>query len=96
MSRIVVISGTEGERRIDYSTFSSKEIDQRIKAYQKQYGSFRKFLHGYDCEFSPPEDYVTLVDWESLLAEQKARKRGTKKPVRSARKEQRRRQSRPG
>jgi len=74
MSRIVVISGTEGKRKIDYSTLSPKEIDQRVKAYQKQHGSFRKFLQGYDCESSPPEDYVALIDWESLLAEQKARK----------------------
>ena len=89
MSRVVVISGTEGERRIDYSTLSPKEIDKRVRAYQGQYGSFRKFLHGYDCESSPPEDYVTLIDWESLLAEQKARKRGTEKPATSARRKHR-------
>ena len=89
MSRVVVISGTEGERRIDYSTLSPKEIDKRVRAYQKQYRSFRKFLHGYDCESSPPEDYVTLIDWESLLAEQKARKRGTEKPATSARRKHR-------
>ena len=89
MSRIVVIRGTQGERRIDYSTLSPKEIDKRVRAYQKQYGSFRRFLHGYDCESSPPEDYVTLVDWESLLAEQKARKRGAEKPATSTRRKQR-------
>jgi hypothetical protein len=74
MSRIVIISGTEGEHRIDYSTLAPIEIDKRIKAYQRQYGSFRKFFHAYDCESSPPEDSVTLVDWESLLAERKVRK----------------------
>ena len=89
MSCIVVISGTEEERSIDYSSLSSKEIDKRVRAYQKQYSSFRKFLYGYDCEFSPPEDYVTLVDWESLLAEQKTRKRGTERPAMSMRKKQR-------
>ncbi len=89
MSRIVVISGTEGERRIDYSLLSPKEIDKRVRAYQKQYGSFRKFLHGYDCGSSPPEDYVTLVDWESLLAEQKARKCGIEKPATSTRRKHR-------
>jgi len=96
MSRVVVISGTEGEQRIDYSTFSPKEIDKKVRAYQRQYGSFRKFLHSYDCEFSPPEDYVTLVDWEALLAEQKARKRSIKKPATSAGRKQRRRRSKPG
>ena len=88
MSRIVVISGTEGERRIDYSILSPKEIDRKVIAYQQQYGSFRKFFHGYDCEFSPPEDYVTLVDWESLLAEQKARKRSKARPPASAQRKQ--------
>ena len=90
MSHIVIISGTEGERRIDYSTLSPKEIDKRVRAYQQQYGSFRKFFHGYDCESSPPEDYVTLVDWESLLAEQKARKRSVARPSAGAQKKKRR------
>jgi hypothetical protein len=88
MSRIVVISGTEGERRIDYSVLTPKEIEKKLRAYQRQHGSFRKFLHAYDCESSPPEDYVTLIDWESLLVEQKARKRHTERPATSARKKQ--------
>jgi hypothetical protein len=69
MSRIAVISGTEGERRIDYSLLTSREIDRRLGAYQRQHGSFRKFLYRYDCESSPPEDSAILIDWESLLAE---------------------------
>jgi hypothetical protein len=88
MSRIVVISGTEGERRIDYSTLAPKEIDRRLRAYQKQYGSFRKFFYGYDCESSPSADSVTLIDWESLLAERKERKRSAGRPSASARKKQ--------
>ncbi len=90
MSRVVVISGTEGKQRIDYSTLSPKEIDARVRTYQRQYGSFRKFLHGYDCESSSPEDYVTLVDWESLLVEQKARKRSTARLSTSAQKKKKR------
>ena len=89
MSRVIVISGTEGERRIDYSTLSPKKIDIRIRAYQQQHGSFRKFLYSYDCESSPPEDYVTLVDWEALVAEQKARKQSTARPSASAQRKQR-------
>ena len=86
MSRIVVISGTEGERRIDYSALTSREIDRRLSAYQKRHGSFRKFLYRYDCESSPPEDSVILIDWESLLAERKERKQGTGKPIAGVRK----------
>jgi hypothetical protein len=90
MSRIVVISGTEGERRIDYSILTSREIDRRLRAYQKHHGSFRKFLYGYDCESSPPEDSVILIDWESLLAERKERKRSTGRSTVGARKKQQR------
>jgi len=74
MSRILAIKGTEGEREVDYSTLSPKEIQKKIKGYEKRYGSFAKFFKSYDCESSPPEDYLTLIDWECLLDEQKGRK----------------------
>lgn len=74
MSRILAIRGTEGEREVDYSSLSLKEIQKKIKGYEKRYGSFAKFLKSYDCESSPPEDYLTLIDWECLLNEQKSRK----------------------
>jgi len=77
VSRILAIRGTEGEREVDYSTLSLKEIQKRIKSYEKRYGGFSKFLKGYDCESSPPEDYLTLVDWECLLDEIKSRKSTT-------------------
>ena len=88
MSRILAIKGTEGEKEIDYSSLSHKEIEKRIKSYEKRYGKFSKFLRAYDCESSPPEDYPTLVDWECLLDEFKTRKKanlslvkgGQKKP----------------
>jgi hypothetical protein len=88
MSRVVVISGTKGERKIDYSALSPREISRRIGIYQKRHGSFRRFLHAYDCESSPPEDSITLVDWESLLAEQKERRQPLQKPISSSRKKQ--------
>jgi hypothetical protein len=56
MSRILAVKGTEGEKEVDYSAFSSKEIDKKIKAYEKKFGSFAKFLRLYDCESSPAED----------------------------------------
>jgi hypothetical protein len=76
MSKIVAIKGTQGEKEIDYSTLSAKEIDKRIKAYEKRFGSFAKFFRQYDCESDPAEDYLTLIDWECLLEEQKGRRRG--------------------
>lgn len=74
MSRILAVRGTEGEREIDYSSLSSKEIQKKIKGYEKKYGSLSKFLRSYDCESSPPDDYLTLIDWECLSNEQKNRK----------------------
>jgi len=74
MSRILAIKGTEGEREVDYAALSLKEIQKRIKVYEKQHGSYSKFLRGYDCESSPPDDYLVLIDWECLLSETKNRK----------------------
>ena len=74
MSRILAIRGTEGDREVDYSALSLKEIQKRIKGYEKRYGSFFRYLKSYDCESSPSEDYLTLIDWECLLNEFKSRK----------------------
>ena len=73
MSRILAIKGTEGEKEVDYSTLTVKEIHKRIKEYEKKFGSLARFLRGYDCESSPPDDYLTLIDWECLLNEVKGR-----------------------
>lgn len=74
MSRILAIRGTEGDREVDYSSLSLKEIQKKIKSYEKRYGSFVKFLRSYDCESSSPEEYIILIDWECLLNETKSRK----------------------
>lgn len=86
MSRILAIKGPDGEREVDYSLFSSKEIEKKIKSYEKKHGSFPKLLRSYECESGSPEDYLTLIDWECLLNEQKNRRgarlslvRGTKR-----------------
>jgi hypothetical protein len=74
MSRILAIKGTEGEKEIDFSALSLKEIEKRIKSYEKQHGSYARFSKGYDCDSRTPEDYLILIDWECLLAEIKSRK----------------------
>lgn len=74
MSRILAIRGTDGEREVDYSSLSLREIQKRIKANEKRHGSYSRFLKSYDCESSPPEDYLTLIDWECLSDELKSRK----------------------
>ena len=74
MSRILAIRGDEGEREVDYSSLSLKEIQKKIRAYEKRHGSYARFLKTYDCESSPVEDYLTLIDWECLLNESGGRK----------------------
>lgn len=74
MSRILAIRGTDVEKEVDYSSLPVKEIEKRIKTYEKKHGSFARFFRGYDCESSSPEDYLILVDWECLLNEMKSRK----------------------
>ena len=74
MSRILAIKGTEGDREVDYAALPVKEIQKRIKGYEKKYGSYGRFLRAYDCESSPPEDYLILIDWECLLNESSSRK----------------------
>ena len=86
MSKIVAIKSTEGDKELDYSTLSPKEIDKRIKTYEKRFGSFAKFLRQYDCESSPAEDYLTVIDWECLLEEQRNRKRAKLSLIRGGKK----------
>jgi hypothetical protein len=74
MSRILAIKGTDGDKRVDYSALSLKEIHKRLKSHEKHYGSYARFLKRYDCESGTPEDYLILIDWECLLAETKGRK----------------------
>jgi hypothetical protein len=74
MSRILAIKGPEGEKEVDYSVLALKEIQKRIKGYEKQYGSYTRFIKRYDCESGIPEDYLILIDLECLLAEIKSRK----------------------
>ena len=74
MSRILAVRGPEGEREVDYSSLSLKEIEKRIKSFEKKYGSYSKFLRNCNCESSAPEEYLTLIDWECLLNEIENRK----------------------
>ena len=86
MSRILAVKSTEGEREVDYSVYSVKELQKQIKQYEKKFGSFIRFLRQYDCESSPAEDYLTLIDWECLQDEQKRRKRAKLSLIRGGRK----------
>jgi hypothetical protein len=74
MSRILAIKGTDQAKEVDYSLLSEKEIQKRIKSYEKRYGSLPRLLKSYDCESGSADDYLTLIDWECLVNEAKSRK----------------------
>ena len=86
MSKILAVKSSSGEKEVDYSALSLKDIDKRIKAYEKRFGTFGKFMRHYDCESSPAEDYLILLDWECLLEEQKSRKRSKLSLIRGGKK----------
>lgn len=64
MRRILAVRGTEGDKEVDYSSLSIKEIQKRIKVYEKKYGGFAKYFKSYDCEPSPPS--VTRAGTQQL------------------------------
>jgi len=79
MSRVLTVTGTEGSWELDYSELSIEEIERRIKVYEEKHGGFEGFLHRYDCDTSTAEEFLTLMDWESLLDERKQRMAPQKK-----------------
>jgi hypothetical protein len=44
-----IVETPEGTREIEYTKLSSEEIEQRLRIYEQQYGSYEKFLGQYDC-----------------------------------------------
>ncbi len=79
MTRILMVSGTEGSWELDYSELTIEEIERRLKAYEEKHGGFEEFLHRYDCDTSTAEEFLTLMDWESLMDERKHRMASQKK-----------------
>ena len=69
----LIVETPEGTREIEYTKLSSEEIEQRLRTYEQQYGSYEKFLGQYDCGASSFEDSVLLMDWDSLLEERQRR-----------------------
>jgi hypothetical protein len=69
----LIVETPEGTQEIQYTKLSSEEIEQRLRTYEQQYGSYEKFLGQYDCGASSFEDSVILMDWDGLLEEKKRR-----------------------
>jgi len=44
-----IVETPEGTREVENTKLSSEEIEQRLRIYEQQYGSYEKFLGQYDC-----------------------------------------------
>ncbi len=75
MSRKLLIETSEkGPSVIDYASLGLREIDRRIRAYEKKYGmQFSSYNRQFDCDSALPWESGDLMDWESLMQERKAR-----------------------
>lgn len=67
----------DGKRtEINYSELSMREINSRIRVYEKKYGaSFSKYFRTFSCDEAGPDDTTDVMDWEYLVAEKTERMR---------------------
>jgi len=75
MSRKLLVETSEGGRSIiDYASLRKRELDERIRAYEKKYGMpFSTYHKQFDCDRALPWESGDLIDWESLVRERKTR-----------------------
>jgi hypothetical protein len=75
MSRISVFESSEtGRTEVLYSSLSLRQIESRIKSYEKKYGMpFARYNSRFSCDEALPWEVADAMDWESLVQERKAR-----------------------
>ena len=74
MSRRLVVSSEAGNYEIDYSTLSLREINHRIRALEKKYGtSFARFSGCFSCSDASQDEMTDVMDWECLVEEKAGR-----------------------
>jgi hypothetical protein len=79
IKRLVIESG--GKRKeIVYSDLSMRDINSRIRAYERKYGtSFSRYSKAFSCDDALPDEMTDVMDWEYLIAEKASRLRSPKK-----------------
>ena len=79
MSKKLIIETNGMRTEIDYGSLSVSEIKNRIRAYEKKFGSsYSRFIKTFSCSDATPSEMTDVMDWE-LLLEEKAR-RNVKSP----------------
>ncbi len=73
--RIIIDESPEGKLErdciIDYAALSAKEIIDKIKKYEDNYGSFDSYAKKIDCGHSSIEEIDIRDDWDILLQERR-------------------------
>ncbi len=80
MSRKLVIDDEYGHREIEYSSLSTREINQRIRAYESKYRTtFARYYKNFSCSDATPDEMTDVMDWELLVEEKALRLKTPKK-----------------
>jgi hypothetical protein len=76
-----LIVETNGKRtEIDYASLSMPEIANRIRRYEKKYGSsYSRYMKTFSCDDARPDEMTDVMDWELLLEEKALRVKAPRK-----------------
>ena len=74
----------DGKRtEIDYSQLSTRDINSRIRGYERKYGSsFSRYFETFSCDDARGDEMTDVMDWEYLVAEKT--RRNVKSPTYSS------------
>ncbi|MFC1715661.1 hypothetical protein ACFL6S_18485 [Candidatus Poribacteria bacterium] len=71
---ILTIHDNGTKREINYSELSADYIEKSIQGYEEKHGmSYTDFYSRFDCGEADMDELTDLLDWESLVEEQKVR-----------------------
>ena len=65
----------DGKRtEINYAELSMRDINSRIRGYERKYGSsFSRYLGTFSCDDARGDEMTDVMDWEYLVAEKAQR-----------------------
>lgn len=81
--KLLIETSEEGRKIIDYAMLTDKDIDRKIRRYEKKYGMpYARCNKEFDCDSALPWESGDLIEWECLAEEREDRlKRGKKKEI---------------
>lgn len=74
MIKKLVIEEDGKRTEIVYSDLSMRDINSRIRGYEKKYGtSFSNYFQTFSCDDARPDEMTDVMNWEYLVAEKAER-----------------------